>query len=284
MIDATDRLRLLFENGRERREPRVAIKSPLTGEHLVEQGAERENIAARIHLIAFGLLRRHVRSGPDNRAPLGVWAWRFHTRRLGKFARRGLGNLCQPEIQHFDEIVLGHHNVGRLQISVNNSRRVSLRQRFGDLHGILQRLVQPQPVPADQLIQRFARHVLHRDERLPVLLANVIDRADVRMVQGRCSLGLTLKAGQRLGVSRNFRREELQCDEAMQPRVLGLVHYPHATATELLDDAVVRDGSADHWRESYGCETCKSMKAVELAVFQKDCCRKTITLIAPFMR
>jgi hypothetical protein len=27
----------------------------------------------------------------------------------------------------------------------------------------------------------------------------------------------------------------------------------------------VRDGSADHWRESYVCETSKSMKAMELA-------------------
>jgi hypothetical protein len=34
----------------------------------------------------------------------------------------------------------------------------------------------------------------------------------------------------------------------------------NATA-ELLDDAVVRDGLADHWRESYVRETGKSMKA-----------------------
>jgi hypothetical protein len=33
----------------------------------------------------------------------------------------------------------------------------------------------------------------------------------------------------------------------------------------------VRDGLADHWRESYVCKTGKSMKAVELAVVQKGC-------------
>ncbi len=146
----------------------------------------------------------------------------------------------------------------------------SLHQRFGDLHGILQRLVQPQPVPADQLIQGFARHVLHRDERLPVVLADVVDRADVRMVQGRCSL--TLKAGQRLGVLCNFGRKELQGDEAVQPRVLSLVHHPHATAAELLDDSVVRDGLTDHWRESYVCKTGKSMKAGKIVASQKGSC------------
>ncbi len=32
----------------------------------------------------------------------------------------------------------------------------------------------------------------------------------------------------------------------MELGVLGLVHHAHATATELLDDAVVRDGLANH--------------------------------------
>jgi hypothetical protein len=41
-----------------------------------------------------------------------------------------------------------------------------------------------------------------------------------------------------------------------------------AIAAELFDDAIVRDVLADHgWRESYVCETGKSMKAPELPVF-----------------
>jgi hypothetical protein len=36
-----------------------------------------------------------------------------------------------------------------------------------------------------------------------------------------------------------------------------------------MDDAVVRDGLAEHWRESYVCETGKSMKGVGLARSQK---------------
>ena len=34
----------------------------------------------------------------------------------------------------------------------------------------------------------------------------------------------------------------------------------HAATAELLDDAVVRDGLADHWRESYVGEAGKSSK------------------------
>jgi hypothetical protein len=41
----------------------------------------------------------------------------------------------------------------------------------------------------------------------------------------------------------------------MQTRVFSFVDHTHPTATQLLDDAVVRDGLPDHWRESYDCET-----------------------------
>ena len=48
------------------------------------------------------------------------------------------------------------------------------------------------------------------------------------------------------GSAGNFIGQELQGDEAVQTSVLGLVHYAHAAAAELFDDAVVRDGLADH--------------------------------------
>ena len=60
-------------------------------------------------------------------------------------------------------------------------------------------------------------------------------------------------------ISGHFFGQELERDEAVQPRVLGLVHDSHAAAAELLDDAVVRDCLADHCRESYVGETGKSM-------------------------
>jgi hypothetical protein len=42
-------------------------------------------------------------------------------------------------------------------------------------------------------------------------------------------------------------RQKLQGDEAVQLYILGLVDHTHPAATELLDEAVVRDGLADHW-------------------------------------
>ncbi len=96
------------------------------------------------------------------------------------------------------------------------------------------------------MLQSHAIQELHDDERLTIFLANFMDRADIRMVQSRGRLRLPLEPGQRLRIFGQVSRQELQSDEAMQGKVLGLVHYTHAAAAELFDDTVMRDGSTDH--------------------------------------
>jgi hypothetical protein len=49
-----------------------------------------------------------------------------------------------------------------------------------------------------------------------------------------------------LRIFSNIIRQELEGDEAMQPGILGLVDHAHAAAAEFLDNAIVRDGLADH--------------------------------------
>jgi len=66
------------------------------------------------------------------------------------------------------------------------------------------------------------------------------------MIQGGRGLRFALKAGECLRIFSNLIRQELQGDKAMQLYVLSLVDHAHAAATQLLDDAVVRNGLADH--------------------------------------
>jgi len=42
------------------------------------------------------------------------------------------------------------------------------------------------------------------------------------------------------------RSQELQREMAMQLEVIGFVDHTHASATKLRDDAIVRNGFADH--------------------------------------
>ncbi len=79
---------------------------------------------------------------------------------------------------------------------------------------------------------------------MSIHLVNLVDGADVRMVQGRCGLSLSLETAECLGVPGGILGKELQRDEAIEFDVLGLVDDTHTTATEFFQDAVMREGPA----------------------------------------
>ena len=100
----------------------------------------------------------------------------------------------------------------------------------------------------DAVLQSHALEKLHGDEGVAFVLADVVNGADVGMVQRGGGLGFALETAQRLRVSGDVVGKKFQRDEAVQARVFGLVDNAHAAAAELFDDAVVRDGLADHGR------------------------------------
>src|SRR6266849_1603403 len=81
---------------------------------------------------------------------------------------------------------------------------------------------------------------------MAVLLADFIDRADIGMGEGRSSLSFSLETSQCLGVSGDLVRQELKGNKTMESGVFGLVDDTHPATAEFLDDAVVRNGLADH--------------------------------------
>jgi len=60
------------------------------------------------------------------------------------------------------------------------------------------------------MLQSLAVQELHGDERLAALLADVVNRADVGMVESRRGLRFTLKTGNSLGVFGYFIGQEFQ--------------------------------------------------------------------------
>ena len=80
----------------------------------------------------------------------------------------------------------------------------------------------------------------------PSCFADFVDGADVGMIQSGRRSRLAPEAFQRLRIFGQLVGQELQGDEAAELSVLGLVDHTHPAAAELLDDAVVRNGLADH--------------------------------------
>ena len=77
---------------------------------------------------------------------------------------------------------------------------VRLVQRIRDLDGHLERLVERQCALLKPLSERVALQVLHDQEVDPVLGADVVERANVRVVQAGDGLRLALKPLLEIGV------------------------------------------------------------------------------------
>jgi hypothetical protein len=69
------------------------------------------------------------------------------------------------------------------------------------------------------------------------------------MVQRRRGPCLATKTFERLRVPRHFIREKLKRDEAAQLGAFGFVNHAHAAPAKLFNNAVVRNGLADHSRD-----------------------------------
>jgi len=68
---------------------------------------------------------------------------------------------------------------------MNDSFRVRGVERVGDLDAKREQSFQFHDTTGDAVLQRRAFQKLHRNERFPVLLTDVVDRADVGVIQGR---------------------------------------------------------------------------------------------------
>src|SRR5215472_2742718 len=95
------------------------------------------------------------------------------------------------------------------------------------------------------------------------------------MVESRGGARLALKTLQSLAVLGKMFRQKLQGDEAAELGVLGLIDHTHPAATQLLEDAVMRNGSAYHDGRPASARTqlcyrkCSEVNSAE----QKDKCK-----------
>jgi hypothetical protein len=187
---------------------------------------------------------------PECRTGAGQVLLVDHARHRASQSNLAGGSACgcdlrQPEVENLGMAALGYKDVGRLDVAVDDPLGVCGVQRIGNLDGERQDQSGFQRTPRDALLQRHPVQKLHGDEGLTILLPDLVDGADVGMVQCGSSLGFPLEASQRLGVFGYFLGQKLQRDRSVKGYVLSLVDNTHPAAPELLDDAVVAQLKAD---------------------------------------
>ena len=109
---------------------------------------------------------------------------------------------------------LGDKNVGGLDVAVNDSFGVRGIQGISNLNPKFQELFDFERLARDALPEGLALQQFHHDVGLAMLLTNLMNRADVGMIQRRGSTGFTLESFQGLPVFRQFFGEKLERDEA----------------------------------------------------------------------
>jgi hypothetical protein len=109
-------------------------------------------------------------------------------------------NLGQAEIKNLGVPTPGYKNVCWLDVPVDDAFGVGGVESVGNLDSKGEQRLQIHRTVADQVLQRLTVEKLHGDERLAIFLTNVVDRADIGMVQGGSCLGLTPETFQSLAV------------------------------------------------------------------------------------
>jgi len=181
-----------------------------TGDQSGYHHAQRPQVAARIGRLAKRLLRRHVTDGTE------------HGHRP---CQTGLADeLRQAEIQNLDERLAGDQHVRRLDVAVDDPALVGFLQRLRNLDCIIERLVQLQGPVLNPLFQGLARVVSHDQKHLAVgRLVDVVDGADVRVVERRSGLCLDDEAFLCGTIAGEIRRQDLDGHGTPQPLVFGAV-------------------------------------------------------------
>jgi hypothetical protein len=139
-------------------------------QHEVEQDADGVHVDPLVDLLAEDLLRREA----GRRAEHVL---------LGD-VRRSRDELGEPEVEDLDVVgatlPLAQHDVGRLDVAVNDPARVRLAEALEhlrrDRHEVREAQAGP---PTHEAVERVAGDVLHHDEGASVDAPEVVDRDDV---------------------------------------------------------------------------------------------------------
>src|SRR5262245_30943914 len=137
-------------------------------------------------------------------------------------------------------------DIGGLDVTMNNALAVRLVESVGDLNAILHNLFDSTSTSLDNVFKGASLQQLHRNEGLAFMLANVINRANVWMIQCCHSACFTLKTLQSLRIFSKVVGKVFQRDESLQPEIFGFVHNAHTSAAELFLNPVMTDNLADH--------------------------------------
>ena len=125
-----------------------------------------------------------------------------------------------------------HEHVGRLEIAVHDARLVRGVECIGDLNRQREQLVDRQAMGVQVVAQGSAVEPFHRDERPAVVFTNLVDGADVGMIQRRRGSCFAPETLDRTRIVSEVGRKELERNLSTERQVLCEEHDTHSAAAQ----------------------------------------------------
>src|SRR5262249_22662369 len=116
----------------------------------------------------------------------------------GAFLQAHLG---KTKVENLGLAVFRDENVGGGDVAMDDALGVCSVDPFCNLDGHAQKSFDSHRLASDTVLQGRSIKKLHYDECLPVLLADIVNGANVGVVQGRSGPRLTLEASQSMRAS-----------------------------------------------------------------------------------
>jgi hypothetical protein len=105
-------------------------------------------------------------------------------------------------------------------------------ERAGDLNRDQQRIVHRQLTARETVGQRLSFQVLHDEIGSPILFANVVQCANVRMIERRDDARLAVEPLAEVRVGSQAFRQDFERDGPIQARVPRAVHLAHSACAD----------------------------------------------------
>ena len=243
------------------------MKGVAAGGELVEDEAEGEDVGLNSGLPGDELLGRHV---GDGAAAGGVGA-AFGGGAIGLLGSGGVEvglvgaeAAGEAEVEDLDEAAVGEHDVGGLEVAMEDAERVRGGEAVGDLDAGGEDELEAGGALGDELVEALAGDVLHDDVGFGLVsgfgggFADLVDGADVGVIDGGGEAGLAELGGAHLLGGEGAALEQLEHDGALQERVVGEVDDAAAAGADLahelvlLDDAALHEGIISRAATAYG--------------------------------
>src|SRR5664279_4096144 len=156
------------------------------------------------------------------------------------------GQLGKAEVEDLCGAAIHKENIGRFDVSMNDAFVVGCFQSIGNLDSEIEKLRNRDRLSRNTALQSLAFEKFHSDKGAAFEFADVIDGADIGVIQSGCRTSFAAKALDCLRVLRNIVGQKFQGNVAAEASVFGFVDDTHAAAAEFFHHEVVGDSTTSN--------------------------------------